>query len=180
MQSIRKHLAGREVFDGEKEREAEGEASAGGRWGWGIPLLGSLRGARSHQWSSQPGFPRCNWIWWKVLAPFQRLLFMCPVSHTPPCLLPTLRWTSHVMGQNNEVGLKQVWNTKSFKEMLGALRDCASLETPNPLQMRIFNPSDPGVMNHPLKSWPSACFTVSLAMAEGLSLWFSLRHTLSA
>lgn len=28
-------------------------------------------------------------------------------THTPLCLLPMLRWTSHVMGQNNEVGLKQ-------------------------------------------------------------------------
>lgn len=131
---------------------------------------------------SWPGFP-CTQMYLDLVegtGAFQRISFRFPCTTHPPYLLPKPWWTFHVMRQNNEVGLKQFWDSKSFKEMLEALKYCASLETPNPLQMRIFNPCDPRAMNHPPKAWPSACFTVSLAVEEGLSLWFSLRHTLSA
>lgn len=131
---------------------------------------------------SWPGFPWTQMFLDLVegTGTFQRISFRVPRATHPPYLLPKPWWTFHVMRQNNEVGLKWVWDSKSFKEMLEALKDCASLETPNPLQMRIFNPCDPRAMNHPPKAWPSACFAVSLVVQEGLSLWFSLRHTLSA
>lgn len=111
---------------------------------------------------------------------FQRISFRFPYTAHPPYLLLKPWWTFHMMRQNNEVGLKQVWDSKSFKEMLEALKGCAFLETPNPLQMRIFNSCDLRAMNHTPKARPSACFAVSLAVEEGFPLWFSLRHTLSA
>lgn len=132
MQSIRKHLAGREVFGGEKEGGAEGEVSEGGRpWQGSPPAL-------------SPGSPTGPDLTREAASPMLHVHSRCLsyLNEMPPYLLPKLAWTFHVMRQNNEAGLKQLWDSKSFKEMLEALKDCASLETPNPLQMRIFNPCD--------------------------------------
>lgn len=128
------------------------------------------------------GFP-CTQMYLDLLegtSTLQRISFHVPHTTHPPYLLPKLWWTSHGMRQSNEGGLKQVWGSKNFKDILEALKWCASLETPNPLQMRSSNLYDPRAMNHPQKAWLYACLIVSLAVEKGLSLWFSLRNTLSA
>lgn len=129
-----------------------------------------------------PGFP-CTQMYLDLLegtSTLQRISFHVPHTTHPPYLLPKLWWTSHVMRQSNEGGLKQVWGSKNFKDILKALKDCASLETPNPLQMRSSNLCDPRAMNHLQKAWFSECLIVSLAVEKVFSLWFSLRNTLSA
>lgn len=120
------------MFGSEKEGGAEGEVSEGGRQGQGGPPALS------------PGSPTGPELTREATSPMLHVHRRCSsfLNEMPPRLLSKLGWTFHVMRQNNEAGLKQFWDSKSFKEMLEALKDCASLETPNPLQVRIFNPCD--------------------------------------
>lgn len=126
-----------------------------------------------------PGFP-CTQMYLDLLegtSTLQRISFHVPHTTHSPYLLPKLWWTSHVMRQGNGGGLKQVWGSRNFKECWRHWR----LPWKHLIPFRWEAPTcvTPELwITH--KRLDSACLTVSLAVEKGLSLWFSLRNTLSA
>lgn len=66
---------------------------------------------------SWPGFS-CTQMYLDLLegtSTLQRISFHVPHTTHPPYLLPKLWWTSHVMRQSNEGGLKKVWGSKKLQ-----------------------------------------------------------------